>query len=231
MPYLRIKKCHKTSHVSSQTSSAAVKGQRHEIYFQEITRDVKVFSKQSLNERKPLGKLVQEYDLFIEEIEQLAERCDFTEKDLKTLEKIKTLAAETFKGQVDIIPRDINLPSGHRTAATREVCDAVYVGDSDFTCAHLRPSYENQMNILKENLINEEKKNVKRGIQALFRNLETIIEEREAFAIKYQLDDGQMKEIENEMKENKSRLVDASSLVVAVMSHGTPGMVLGECIY
>ena len=185
-----------------------------------------MFAKQSLNEKKSLGTLIQEYDLFIEEIDQLAARCNLTTQDVDTLQQVKTRAAETSQLEVDVIQRDINLPSRYRTAATREV--SCGVRHHNVSLPEDTPCVENQMNRLNENLITEGKKNIKRGIQALFRSFETLIDEREAFMVKYQLDDAAMRKIENRMEKNKNRLVEASSLVVAIMSHGKPGSIKGE---
>ena len=84
------------------------------------------------------------------------------------------------------------------------------------------------MKTINETFLNEGKENVRSLIQILLRNFDKKVEGKEAFAVKYKLDNAEMEKITKEMKEKEDRLRDTSSLIVAIMSHGNRGTVLGE---
>ena len=62
------------------------------VYIQEINKEVKIFAKKNLEQKKTLDTLIKEYDLDENDVEKLAAKCSFTEEEKGVVDAMVKIA-------------------------------------------------------------------------------------------------------------------------------------------
>ena len=181
---------------------------------------MKQFAKQTFKHEKKLNTLIQEYDLDLKHVDLLAANFEGEEKEkVKAMDELSKLfdmnmdAVQKFLLEKYTFSEDDNLIINNKKLESKEKATEEFI--------------ENEMNKVRKTFLSGQKENVRNLMTILLRNINKKIEEWKAFEVKYKPDESR-EEIEGQMKE--PHLDKTNCLVVAIMSHGDRGVVLGVYI-